>query len=270
MNLINILSWPIRIIYSVYALLLFVLLMLLFFPFIFIASFWGKVKGGNFVYHLLRIWGTIWFPAIGIFCRNNYEEKPDPKRHYIFVANHVSYLDATLIVMAIRQKFRPLGKSEMKKIPVFGFIYSVCVVLVERASAEHRAKSVRQLKSVLNKGISILIFPEGTFNLTDKPLKDFYDGAFRIAVETKTSIKPILFLDSYDRMHYRHLFTLTPGKSRAVFLKEIPVDEFNMKNVGELKQKVFDVMAEKLREYGAGVVNRESAVGNRQSAMGPK
>jgi 1-acyl-sn-glycerol-3-phosphate acyltransferase len=257
LNLINILSWPIRIIYTVYTLLLFVVLMLLFFPIIFIASFWGKTKGGNFVYKVLRVWGAIWFPAIGIFCKNIYEQKPDPKHHYIFVANHISYLDATLIVMAIRQKFRPLGKVEMKKIPVFGFIYSVCVVMVDRSNAEHRAKSVRQLKSVLNKGISILIFPEGTFNLTDEPLKDFYDGAFRIAIETKAPILPILFLDSYDRMHYRHLFTLTPGKSRAVFLEEIPTVDYNMKNVGELKKKVFEVMAGKLKEYGAGMVKRQ-------------
>jgi 1-acyl-sn-glycerol-3-phosphate acyltransferase len=42
------------------------------------------------------------------------------------------------------------------------------------------------------------MFPEGTFNETNAPLKDFYDGAFRIAIETKTAVKPVLFLDAYE------------------------------------------------------------------------
>ena len=233
-----------------YALVLFIALMIIVLPFIFIASFWGKTKGGNFIYHILRIWGTIWFPAIGIFCRNIYKSQPNPNRQYIFIANHTSYLDAATIVMAIRQKFRPLGKVEMSKIPLFGFIYRCCVVMVDRSDAKDRAKSVRQMKSVLNRGISILIFPEGTFNMTGGPLKEFYDGAFRIAIETQTPLKPIVFLDSYKRMHHSHFFSLTPGRSRAVFLEEIPVEGLGPKDVAHVKSMAVEAMRE--------------AIGNRQ------
>src|SRR6185503_2570225 len=81
-----------------------------------------------------------------------------------------------------------------------GFIYKYAVVRVDRGDAVDRAKSVRNMKSVLKKGISIIVFPEGTFNMTPNPLKDFYDGAFRVAIETQMPIKPILFLDAYDLM----------------------------------------------------------------------
>jgi 1-acyl-sn-glycerol-3-phosphate acyltransferase len=64
----------------------------------------------------------------------------------------------------------------MGKVPVFGFIYRKATVMVQRGSTEARAKSVMQLTSVLRKNISIVIAPEGTFNLTHKPLKEFYDG----------------------------------------------------------------------------------------------
>ena len=234
-----------------YALVLFIALMIIVLPFVFIASFWGKTKGGNFIYHILRIWGAIWFPAIGIFCRNIYQSKPDPNRQYIFIANHISYLDAAIIVMAIRQKFRPLGKVEMSKIPLFGFIYRCCVVMVDRADAKDRAKSVRQMKSVLNRGISILIFPEGTFNMTGGPLKDFYDGAFRIAIETQTPLKPIVFLDSSKRMHYSNFFSLTPGPNRAVFLDEIAVEGLGSRDVAVLKAKAYEAMR-------AAIVSRQS------------
>lgn len=209
------------------------------------------------------LWGDIWFILVFIFHRNSFEQPPDKNKQYIFVVNHISYLDAPIIVKAIRRPIRALGKTEMGSVPVFGFIYKYAVVRVDRGNAENRAKSVRNMMSILKKGISIVVFPEGTFNMTPNPLKDFYDGAFRVAIETQTPIKPILFLDAYDRMHYRSIFSLNPGKNRAVYLEEIPVNGFTQKDLPAFKQKVYDVMDKKLREYKASwirssMVNRES------------
>ena len=258
--LMSYLLWPFRIIFTLYAVITFIVLMLFFFPFIVIASFWGKVKGGNFVYHLLRIWSAIWLPITGIFHRNIYESKPDKRQQYIFLVNHISYLDSAIIVEAIKQPFRPLGKVEMSRIPVFGFIYSVCVVKVNRSNADNRAKSIRQLKSVLKKGISILVFPEGTFNETNEPLATFYDGAFRVAIETQTPIQPVLFLDTFDRMHYSNIFTLTPGRSRAVFLKPVEVNGLTQRDLRDLKEKVFNSMEQKLVEYNVSWINRKELI----------
>jgi 1-acyl-sn-glycerol-3-phosphate acyltransferase len=240
---------PIQLLYCLYAMLLFVALMLIIFPFAILSTFFGRIKGGNMLFRLCTVWGDLWFPLIGIWHTNKYEQPLDPHASYVFVANHTSYLDAALIPMAIRQPVRPLGKVEMSKIPFFGFIYKNVIVTVDRSSAENRAKSVRILRSVIKKGISIFFFPEGTFNETGQPLKSFYDGAFRIAVETGMPIKPVLFLDAYDRMHPKHIFSLTPGKSRAVFLQEIATAGLTSKDVAQLKQQVYDVMERKLREY---------------------
>jgi 1-acyl-sn-glycerol-3-phosphate acyltransferase len=160
-------------------------------------------------------------------------------------------LDAALIPKVVRRPVRPLGKIEIAKIPLFGFVYKSTIVTVDRSSAENRARSVRVLKSIVNKGVSIFFFPEGTFNDTGKPLKEFFDGAFRIAVETGTPIKPVLFLDAYNRLHPSHLFSLSPGKSRAIFLEEVPVAGLTHKDVPELKKKIHDLMEMKLRQYGA-------------------
>src|SRR5690606_10156480 len=132
---------------------------------------------------------------------------------YIFVSNHISYLDSAVLVKAYRQPLRPLGKVEMSKIPVFGFIYRNAIVTVDRSNPDNRAASLRVLRSILSRGISVLVFPEGTFNDTRRPLKDFYDGAFRLAIETQTPVKPVLFLDTYRRMPYTGVLTLTPGRS---------------------------------------------------------
>lgn len=242
---------PFQWLYSIYALVLFVGIMLLLFPFMLIASLFGRVTGGNMIYRLCMLWGDIWFLLVFIFHRNYYEQPLDRNKQYIFVGNHISYLDAPMIVKTLRRPIRALGKTEMGKVPVFGFIYKYAVVRVDRSDAEHRAKSVRNMMSVLKKGISIIVFPEGTFNMTTDPLKDFYDGAFRVAIDTQMPIKPIIFLDGYDRMSYKSIFSLTPGKSRTIFLEEIPMEGLTQKDISILKQKVYNVMDRKLREYKA-------------------
>ena len=145
----------------------------------------------------------------------------------------------------------------MAKVPVFGFIYKNAIVTVDRSNAGNRAKSVQVLKSILRKGISILVFPEGTFNLSHRPLEEFYDGAFRIAIETQTPIKPVLFLNAYDRMHYRSIFSLNPGKSRSIFLPQISVEGLTLKDVNELKTKVFSIMEQALIDYRASWIHQQ-------------
>jgi 1-acyl-sn-glycerol-3-phosphate acyltransferase len=168
-------------------------------------------------------------------------------------------MDAPFILKTIRRPIRALGRIELSNTPVFGFIYKCVVVIVNRNDPDHRKKSVRNLKSLISKGISIIIMPEGTFNMTTKPLKDFYDGAFRIAIETQTTLKPFLFLDAFDRMHYRNLFTINPGKSRAVYLDEIPVEGLTLDDLPELKLKVYTLMEQKLIEYKASWISPQTS-----------
>ena len=235
-----------------YGFLLFSAILILVFPLVIIASFFGKVKGGNFIYRICQLWADLVMPFWGIHHINRYETPHDRNRQYVFVFNHISYIDIPIIMKAVRkQHFRILGKAEMAGIPLFGFIYKQAVVMVDRSSVEKRARSVKQLKSIINKGISVVIAPEGTFNMTGCPLKEFYDGAFRVAIETQTPIKPILFLDAYDRLSYRSIFSLSPGRSRAVYLQEISVEGLTVKDVKMLREKVYKLMEQKLIQYKA-------------------
>lgn len=242
----------IRFLYTLYGFIVFTGFLLLIFPLVVIASFFGKIRGTNFIYDLCRIWAGFVLFALGIRHRVTYETPHDPKRQYVFIFNHISYLDIPLLMRSIpRQHIRVLGKAEMAKIPIFGFLYKRAVVLVERDNPANRAKSLLTLKSIIKKNISIVISPEGTFNMTGKPLKEFYDGAFKVAIETQTPIKPVLFLDAYDRMHYNSLFSLSPGISRAICLDEIPVDGLTLSDVQALKIKVFGLMEQKLIDLRA-------------------
>jgi 1-acyl-sn-glycerol-3-phosphate acyltransferase len=242
---------PFKWIYSIYAAILFISIMLLIFPFAFLATFFGRIRGGNMIIGLCRLWADLWFPLIFIFHRKIYESPHDRSKSYIFVTNHRSYLDAAIIPAAFRQPLRPLAKLEMSRVPVFGLIYRNATVTVDRSSATNRAKGLLILKSLLNKGISVLVFPEGTFNMGKTPLKNFYDGAFRLAIETKTPIKPVLFLDAYKRMPHEELLSMNPGRNRILYMDEIPVTELITADTEKLKRKVYELMERKLTEYAA-------------------
>lgn len=126
----------------------------------------------------------------------------------------------------------------------------VLVILVKRDSAHNRARSMRLMWKVLHSESSIIIFPEGTFNETGAPLKDFYDGAFRLAINTQVEILPILFPDTPDRWHYSHWWKLWPGRNRAVYLDPIPVAGLELKDLPALKEQTHKTMAEELVKLG--------------------
>lgn len=243
---------PFRVLYGLYALILFIAGMLCILPFVAIFSLQGAVKGGNRIYRICRWWDNAWLFLIGIRIRHLMAKIVDPERSYVFVSNHISYLDIPMILQGVkRNSFRILGKAEMARIPVFGYIYSRAVVMVDRSSVRDRSRSVRELKTLVAGGLSVFIFPEGTFNETGAPLKAFYDGAFRIAIEMQTPIQPMLFPDTFDRMHYSTILSLTPGVSRVVYLPTVEVAGMGPDDLDALRERVFGVMEQGLWEYGA-------------------
>lgn len=247
---------PIRIIFSIYAILVFLLLMFILLPFALLAFLLPEPYGGRFIYRVVTFWADAAMAAWFMWHRNIYEAPYDPANTAIFVFNHVSYIDIPVMLKALRrQPIRILGKAEMAKVPVFGIFYRKAVIMVQRDNPQNRAKSLQMLKNTIHNGISVAIAPEGTFNTSGRPLKEFYDGAFRIAIETGINIRPVLFLDTYDRMHYRSVFSMTPGKSRAVFLEEVPVQAYSLDQVQDLKQEVYQRMESALVRFQAAWID---------------
>jgi 1-acyl-sn-glycerol-3-phosphate acyltransferase len=250
--MVNLLLKPVRLLYCLYALLLFIAGMLCVLPFVAIFSLQGSKKGGDRIYRVCRWWDSAWLILVGIRVGIHNESAIDPAQQYVFVSNHISYLDIPMILQAVtRDSVRILGKAETARIPLFGFIYRRAVVMVDRSNAQDRSRSVRDLKSALADAVSVFIFPEGTFNETGSALKDFYDGAFRIAIEMQTPVQPILFLDTFDRMHYSSIFSLCPGRTRAVFLAPVEVAGMMPQDMPELKARVYHMMEEGLKRYAA-------------------
>jgi len=252
-----------KVLLTIWGFIVFTAFLLLIFPLVVAASFFGRIRGVNFIYDLCRSWAGVVLFALGIRHRVIYEVPHDASKPCVFVFNHISYLDIPLLMRSLPgQHIRVLGKAELAKVPIFGFLYKQAVVLVDRDNPANRARSLVKLKSVLANRISIVISPEGTFNMTGMPLKEFYNGAFKVAIETQTPIRPVLFLDAYDRMHYGSIFSINPGRSRAVYLEEVQVEGLTLEDVPVLKQKVYDLMEQKLIRYRASWIKTSDPAKN--------
>jgi 1-acyl-sn-glycerol-3-phosphate acyltransferase len=138
--------------------------------------------------------------------------------------------------MLLPGQFRPLAKKELLKIPIFGWIATTAAIIVDRSSPESRKKSIDRLKMFLKKGISILIFAEGTQNRTDKVLQPFHDGAFRIAIDTQQPVLPIVVLGAGPLMPPGTI-NLKPGLIRIYVGKEIPSAGLTTQEVRALKER---------------------------------
>ncbi len=230
--------------YTAWVLVTFLCSLLLAFPFLFVIGLWDKPQARKIIFAIVHHWSVGWLFLIGMPLRR-YGKQPKEGK-YVYVGNHISYMDTVVIYAAIKGYFRTLAKKEMVKIPIFGYVYKQLAVLVDRSSEHSRARSMRIMYRVLRNESNIAVFPEGTFNETDQPLKDFYSGAFRLAINTQTAIVPFVMTDTVHRWHYSAWWKMSPGRNRVYFLEPVDVKGMTIDDLQTLKDKVYQRMEEAL------------------------
>jgi 1-acyl-sn-glycerol-3-phosphate acyltransferase len=196
-------------IYTLYSAFLFIILMLMFSLFI-ITPLLISDRGGKVSFIFIRLWARIWAALSGIRFEVYGKKHIDPTTSYIYVFNHRSYIDAPMIPLSIPQEVRAIGKKELSRIPLFGTLIGKVAVWVDRSSAASRKLSVARLIEYLDKGISIVMAPEGTRNDTADALLPFQRGAFRLSIESQIPIMPMAVIGA-DRIMKRGSILLSPG-----------------------------------------------------------
>ncbi len=160
---------------------------------------------------------------------------------YVVVANHCAQIDILISGASVNQPVRFLAKSEIKNIPFFGYMTKMLAIMVDRNSKESREKSVQYLREELAKGFSLLIYPEGTRNRTDQPLKEFKDGAFRIAIETQMPIAVQTIVGATQLNNPKGL-QLFPGTVSVYWSNPIETKGMSLDDLATLKQRVQNEM----------------------------
>ncbi|MFZ6012170.1 MAG: lysophospholipid acyltransferase family protein [Bacteroidota bacterium] len=235
-----------RKVYTFYGLLVFTILFIIFFiplliPIIFPSQY--KLTG-----ILNRWWARLIFIFVGIPFSVKCESKPDPKKQYIFCPNHFSYLDIPVLGLNPNNSIF-VGKNDMENIPLFGFMYRKLHITVDRAKLKSRYSTMLRTLEALEKGKSLVIFPEGGI-MTDKEpvMAPFKDGAFRASIEKQIPIVPvtipynwIILPPDQFLLHWRPL--------SVIFHEPIDPAEYTLKDVDLLKDRVRRVIEEELKRH---------------------
>lgn len=115
---------------------------------------------------------------------------------YIYCPNHTSALDILLMYAIVPESFHFVAKKEHAEAPLFGVMFGKTHIPLRRDSKVDSFKAMKRAEEDLKKGISIVIFPEGTMNYDEGRLKPFRNGAFKLSVETGVPIVPVIFYDN--------------------------------------------------------------------------
>lgn len=230
-------------IFAIWAILVFIITLLVFLvPFLLFTYHLPDPKKTIRFIKQSRIWMNIYLPLIGCPLRVRGKEHFAPGQNYIVVCNHNSFMDVPITTPAIPGGNKTIAKIEMARIPLFGAIYQTGSVLVDRKSDKSRKESFTTMKKVLGMGLHMCIYPEGTRNKTDQPLKSFHDGAFRLAIDTRKAIIPGIIFNTRKVLPAGKPFYCMPHRLEIHFLPPIPVEPTD--TMESLKNRVHKIMAE--------------------------
>jgi 1-acyl-sn-glycerol-3-phosphate acyltransferase len=165
------------------------------------------------------------------------QEKIKPSQTYVVVANHRSQIDIIAGASALPFPVRFLAKAEIKYIPFFGFMVRMLAIMVDRKDKESREKSYRYMAEALRKGESLFIYPEGTRNRTKQPLKEFKDGAFRVAIMAQVPIA-VQTLVGARELNDPNSWSLFPGTVQLYWGTPIETKGMTLEDIPHLKELV--------------------------------
>ncbi|MFO0486553.1 MAG: lysophospholipid acyltransferase family protein, partial [Sphingobacteriia bacterium] len=164
-----------------------------------------------------------------------------PRGHtYIYMSDHRSYMDIPACHVAFFRFFRYIGKAELGKIPLFGLMYRRLHIMLDRSSPVARARSLQLAAQALKQGDSLFIFPEGTTRHPDpKTLLPFQEGAFALAIKTKTPIVPVAWIGNRKMLSGDGSFRMRPFVHiRAHIHPPIPTKDLDLSQVTALQEQV--------------------------------
>ncbi len=192
-----------------------------------------------------RWWARLQLILVAIPYRVEYHEPLNPKKQYIFCPNHCSYLDIVSLGLN-KHNAVFVGKNDLKNIPLFGFMYSRLHITVDRAKLKSRYITLVKSLKALDRGKSLVIFPEGGIVTKYPPaMGEFKDGAFRAAIEKQIHIVPVTIPFNWIILP-ADKFLLHWKPMRVIFHEPIDPSIYTLKELHLLKAKVKGVIENEL------------------------
>ncbi len=220
---------------------------IIFIPTMFSYLFKDERKGQDYFIAVSRFWMRCWLALVGCPLTITGRENFKPGVNYVVVYNHNALLDVPLSAPFIPGGNKTIAKASFAKVPIFGLFYKRGSVLIDRKSDTSRLKSFEDMKVVLQKGMHMCLYPEGTRNRTEEPIKPFFDGAFKLSIVTKKDIMPCVLTGTKKAMPIHKTFYLLPTRLKMHFLPVVSSAGLKTK---ELKENVYNIMKDHYIQAG--------------------
>ncbi|GAB2609781.1 lysophospholipid acyltransferase family protein [Belliella aquatica] len=233
-----------RRIYTIYAFLAFCFSFLLLFPLL-LVCIWipGFEKYGR---KINRFWAKFYFILIFKPIHIKGSQLVEKGNSYIFVANHFSYIDIAMM------GFMPgdvvfVGKASLGKIPLFGYYFKKLHIAVNRESPRSRGEVLLRAKHAIDKGSSIVIFPEGGITSSNPPfLNRFKDGAFSLAIDKQIPVIPVTLSYNHLILPDEKNLLLNFQSGKIVFHQPILTDGLAAKDILDVKEQAYQTIQNQL------------------------
>jgi 1-acyl-sn-glycerol-3-phosphate acyltransferase len=181
---------------------------------------------------------------------------------YILVSNHASILDIPALISSAPFPVRFLAKKSLLWFPIFGWVmYFSGHLLIERQSTKSAFGSLKKASSLLQKGISIIVFPEGTRS-PDGEVKEFKRGAFLLAQHSKFPVVPVSIIGTYEMLP-RKGWCLWPGNVYIRIGETIRTRDLFRQESRDLMKRVRETIMENLKKGRAEEEARSKERGER-------
>lgn len=221
-----------------------------FFVLVWLFTFWWDHK--RVATHFMSAFWAWLLQAIIPYWKIEFEgrEKIPWKKPVVMVSNHRSQLDI-LALCKIRRPFKWTSKSENFRMPFVGMVLILTKSIpVYRESLRSGSKFIAHAEAEVNRGSSILLFPEGTRSKTGT-MRIFKEGAFLLAKRTQTPIIPIIHTGSENAF---------PGSSWIMGKAHIRIrvlDEIPAETVRDLDVKSLMNLTRERMELGLSILEKE-------------
>lgn len=203
----------------------------------------------------LSLWGAgAGYRLAGVRIRSVGHEGLEDGRAYLFMANHASNLDPPIITQLLGRRISIMTKKELFKLPLFGrAMRAAGFVPVDRSNGRAAMASVLAAVRVLQSGLGMLVFPEGTRS-PDGKLLPFKKGPFHLAMNAGVPVVPITITGSHEAWP-KDRWSLHPGEIVVNFHPPIDPRQFERKEqlLAAVRHEIHRGLPQQYRDSGTEV-----------------
>jgi 1-acyl-sn-glycerol-3-phosphate acyltransferase len=194
---------------------------------------------GRFAHACARLWSWLILATTGVRVRVRGLERVPAGSSHLFVSNHQSFYDIPIIFWHLPHDLRIVAKASLGRFPfIGGHLRRTGHVLVDRANPG--TTTFRQVAALLERGQSLLVFPEGTRS-ADGRVGRFRGGIFLLAIQAGLPIVPVAVRGSRHVMKKHRLMTC-PGEVLLEVFEPIPTTGLTRGDAKPLAERVHRIV----------------------------